>query len=194
MYGGEPLLRPTWGVLEFVDALAQRMAAIKVGPGIAPDTGCGALINRAAVEKIEALLGDAVGRGARVVIGGSGSCGSRMFLPANRSRGRARGRGDSQTGDLRPGRRDRAVRDGRGSHRAANDTEYGLVAYVYTADLKTGLRIAEALESGMVAINRGLVSDPAAPFGGVKQSGLGREGSHHGLREFTEAKYIAVDW
>jgi succinate-semialdehyde dehydrogenase/glutarate-semialdehyde dehydrogenase len=76
----------------------------------------------------------------------------------------------------------------------ANGTEYGLVAYVYTADLKVGLRMAEALESGMVAVNRGLVSDPAAPFGGVKQSGLGREGSHHGLREFTEAKYIAVDW
>jgi succinate-semialdehyde dehydrogenase / glutarate-semialdehyde dehydrogenase len=76
----------------------------------------------------------------------------------------------------------------------ANDTEYGLVAYVYTSDLKTGLRVSERLESGMIALNRGLVSDAAAPFGGVKQSGLGREGSHHGIREFTEAKYIAVEW
>jgi succinate-semialdehyde dehydrogenase/glutarate-semialdehyde dehydrogenase len=76
----------------------------------------------------------------------------------------------------------------------ANDTEYGLVAYVYTSDLKTGLRVSERLESGMIALNRGLVSDAAAPFGGMKQSGLGREGSHHGVREFTEAKYIAVEW
>jgi succinate-semialdehyde dehydrogenase/glutarate-semialdehyde dehydrogenase len=77
---------------------------------------------------------------------------------------------------------------------AANATELGLSAYVYTGDLSRGLRVAGRLESGMVAINRGLVSDPAAPFGGVKQSGLGREGAHDGLLEFTETKYIAVDW
>ncbi len=76
----------------------------------------------------------------------------------------------------------------------ANSTEYGLVSYLYTADLRLGLRVAEALEAGMVGINRGVVSDPAAPFGGVKQSGLGREGGHDGLLEFTETKYIAVDW
>ena len=76
----------------------------------------------------------------------------------------------------------------------ANDTEYGLVSYVYTRDLRRALRVAEALEAGMVGINRGVVSDPAAPFGGVKQSGLGREGGHDGLLEFTETKYIAVDW
>ncbi|MDF2799117.1 MAG: NAD-dependent succinate-semialdehyde dehydrogenase, partial [Devosia sp.] len=78
--------------------------------------------------------------------------------------------------------------------RLANDTEYGLVAYVYTGDLARGLRVSERIESGMIALNRGLVSDPAAPFGGVKQSGLGREGAHHGLLEFTEAKYIATSW
>jgi succinate-semialdehyde dehydrogenase / glutarate-semialdehyde dehydrogenase len=77
---------------------------------------------------------------------------------------------------------------------AANDTEYGLSAYVYTRDLARGLAVAERLESGMVAVNRGLVSDPAAPFGGVKQSGLGREGGHDGLLEFTEPKYIALNW
>ena len=76
----------------------------------------------------------------------------------------------------------------------ANDTEYGLVAYVYTRDLARGLRVCEALETGMVGLNRGLVSDPAAPFGGVKQSGIGREGGHDGLLEFTESKYIAVSW
>ena len=76
----------------------------------------------------------------------------------------------------------------------ANATEYGLVSYLYTRDLRRALRVAEALESGMVGINRGVVSDPVAPFGGVKQSGLGREGGHDGLLEFTETKYIAVDW
>ena len=76
----------------------------------------------------------------------------------------------------------------------ANSTEYGLVSYLYTADLRRALQVAEALEAGMIGINRGVVSDPAAPFGGVKQSGLGREGGHQGLLEFTETKYIAVDW
>ena len=78
--------------------------------------------------------------------------------------------------------------------RWANATEFGLVAYVYTQDLRRGLRVSEALESGMIGLNRGLVSDPAAPFGGVKQSGVGREGSHEGLMEFLETKYIATNW
>ena len=76
----------------------------------------------------------------------------------------------------------------------ANATEYGLVSYVYTQDMARGLRVSEQMESGMVALNRGLVSDPAAPFGGVKQSGLGREGAHEGILEFSEAKYIATNW
>jgi succinate-semialdehyde dehydrogenase/glutarate-semialdehyde dehydrogenase len=75
----------------------------------------------------------------------------------------------------------------------ANDTEHGLVAYVYTRDLRRGMAVGEALETGMVGLNRGVVSDPAAPFGGVKQSGVGREGGHHGLREFIEPKYFAFD-
>ena len=78
--------------------------------------------------------------------------------------------------------------------RMANDTAYGLVAYVYTGDLARGLRVSEALESGMVGLNRALVSDPAAPFGGVKHSGIGREGGHDGLLEYLESKYIAVQW
>ena len=76
----------------------------------------------------------------------------------------------------------------------ANNTEYGLVSYVYTRDLGTGLRVAERLDSGMVGLNRPVVSDPAAPFGGTKQSGLGREGGHEGMLEFTESKHVAVDW
>ncbi len=76
----------------------------------------------------------------------------------------------------------------------ANDTEYGLAAYVYTNDLKRGLQVSGEIEAGMVALNRGLVSDPAAPFGGVKQSGLGREGGIHGILEYMEAKYIATSF
>ena len=78
--------------------------------------------------------------------------------------------------------------------RAANDTEYGLIAYVYTSDLARGLRVSERIDSGMIGVNRGIVSDPAAPFGGMKQSGLGREGAHHGIMEFCETKYVAVTW
>ena len=78
--------------------------------------------------------------------------------------------------------------------RLANATEAGLVSYVFTRDLARGLRVAEQLEAGMVGLNRGLVSDPAAPFGGMKQSGIGREGGREGLLEFTETKYVAVDW
>jgi len=73
-------------------------------------------------------------------------------------------------------------------------TEYGLVAYLYSRDLSRGLRLSERLDSGMVGLNRGLVSDPAAPFGGVEQSGLGREGAHEGLLEFLETQYISVEW
>jgi succinate-semialdehyde dehydrogenase/glutarate-semialdehyde dehydrogenase len=78
--------------------------------------------------------------------------------------------------------------------RRANDTEYGLVAYLYTNDLKRGLQVSEKLEYGMIGLNRGIVSDPAAPFGGVKQSGLGREGGHEGMLEFMETQYISVTW
>jgi succinate-semialdehyde dehydrogenase/glutarate-semialdehyde dehydrogenase len=78
--------------------------------------------------------------------------------------------------------------------RLANASEFGLVSYVYTGDLARGLRVSEALDSGMVGLNRGLVSDPAAPFGGTKQSGIGREGGHDGMLDYLESKYIAVSW
>jgi succinate-semialdehyde dehydrogenase/glutarate-semialdehyde dehydrogenase len=76
----------------------------------------------------------------------------------------------------------------------ANDTEFGLVAYLYTGDLARGMRVSRKLEAGMIGLNRGLVSDPAAPFGGVKQSGIGREGGHEGVLDYTESKYVAVQW
>jgi succinate-semialdehyde dehydrogenase/glutarate-semialdehyde dehydrogenase len=179
---------------EFTKQLVAKMGAVKVGEGCLPDTGCGALINPAAVAKIESLVADAVKRGARVLLGGKAPSRPGFFYPP------------TVLVDV-PAEAQILKQEIFGPVAAlvpfdsvdeaitmANDTEYGLVAYVYTGNLKTGLRISERLESGMIALNRGLVSDAAAPFGGVKQSGLGREGSHHGIREFCEAKYIAVDW
>ncbi|MDY6944281.1 MAG: NAD-dependent succinate-semialdehyde dehydrogenase [Pseudomonadota bacterium] len=179
---------------EFTRQLVAKMAAVKLGEGCQPETGCGALINPAAVSKIESLVADAVERGARVLLGGTAPSQPGFFYPptvlADVTAGSTILRQEifGPVAVLMPFETvDEAIA-------LANDTEYGLVAYVYTGDLKTGLRICERLESGMIALNRGLVSDAAAPFGGVKQSGLGREGSHHGIREFTEAKYIAVEW
>jgi succinate-semialdehyde dehydrogenase/glutarate-semialdehyde dehydrogenase len=179
---------------EFTQQLVAKMGAIKLGEGCSPETGCGALINRAAVEKIESLVADAVKRGARVLLGGSAPSGPGFFYPPTVLADVPAGAQILKQEIFGPVAAlipfdsvDEAIA-------LANDTEYGLVAYVYTSDLKTGLRVSERLESGMIALNRGLVSDAAAPFGGVKQSGLGREGSHHGIREFTEAKYIAVEW
>ena len=178
----------------FTEQLVRRMAAVKVGPGVSADTGCGALINRAAVEKIQRLVADAVARGARVVLGGLAPERAGYFYPPTvlvdvpHSAEILKEEIFGPVAVLVPFEApSEAVR-------LANETTYGLVAYVYTSDLKTGLQVCGKLESGMIALNRGLVSDPAAPFGGVKQSGLGREGSWHGLLEFTEAKYIAVSW
>ena len=178
----------------FVARLVERMGAMRMGPGIERATQCGAMINRQAVEKIEHLVADAVGRGAEVKLGGEAPAGAGFFYPP------------SVIANVRPGSEILTTEvfgpvaavipfdDPEEAVALANATEYGLAAYVYTGDLKRGLQIAERIEAGMVAINRGLVSDAAAPFGGVKQSGLGREGAHHGLLEYCEAKYIAVSW
>jgi succinate-semialdehyde dehydrogenase/glutarate-semialdehyde dehydrogenase len=91
-------------------------------------------------------------------------------------------------------RRDNAFTNEEDVTARANDTEYGLVAYVFTGSMGRGLRVSERLEYGMIGLNRGLVSDPAAPFGGVKQSGLGREGAHEGMLEFMEIQYISTSW
>ena len=121
-----------------------------------------------------------------MLTGGTVPDGAGYFYPPDRPRRRARRRGHPATGDLRTGRADRHLHHrGRGDP-LANDTEYGLVSYVYTGDLARGLRVSERIETGMVGLNRGLVSDPAAPFGGVKECGLGREGGPKGLLAFTE--------
>ncbi len=183
------------GAVEAFSArFAERMAALKTGDGVGADTQCGPLVNAGAVDKVASLVDDAVAKGARVSTGGTRLERRGYFyaptvlvdVPPD-----ADLLGEEIFGPVAPivafDTEDEAVA-------LANATEYGLVAYVYTGDLARGLRVSERIESGMIALNRGLVSDPAAPFGGVKQSGLGREGAHHGLLEFMEAKYIATNW
>jgi len=179
---------------DFADKLAAKMGAMKVGPGTDPETQVGPLVNDAAVQKVDELVTGALGGGARALVGGAVPDRAGCYydptvlvdVPADAAILR-----EEIFGPVAPivtfTDEDEAVR-------YANDTEFGLVAYVYTGDLARGLRVSEALESGMVGLNRGLVSDPAAPFGGVKQSGIGREGGHEGLLDYTESKYIAVTW
>jgi succinate-semialdehyde dehydrogenase/glutarate-semialdehyde dehydrogenase len=179
---------------EFARRLAERMGALRVGPGTEAGVELGPLVNAEAVAKVSELVEGTVGAGARVLVGGKRPQGTGFYYPATVLAGVPAGApvlAEEIFGPVAPivtfDTEDEAVR-------LANDTEHGLVSYVYTGDLARGLRLAEALESGMVGLNRGLVSEPAAPFGGVKQSGLGREGGHEGLLEYTESKYVAVTW
>ena len=178
----------------FVDGLVARMAAVRVGPGADESTQCGPLVNDHAVRKVDLLVQDAVHRGAQVVLGGRPLDGPGSFYPPTvlvDVPPDARVLHEEVFGPVAP-----VVRFEReeGLLALVNDTDLGLVSYLYTRDLARGLRLAEGLESGMVGLNRGLVSDPAAPFGGTKQSGLGREGSSEGLLEFMEAQYVATSW
>ncbi|MET3522293.1 MAG: NAD-dependent succinate-semialdehyde dehydrogenase [Mesorhizobium sp.] len=177
----------------FADGLRKRMAALNVGPGTHPETECGPMITSKAADKIDRLVQDAVARGAKVLCGGAIAEGKGYFYPPTVLRDVSTDSAmmhEEIFGPVAPIMRFDSEAD---AIARANDTEYGLAAYVYTRDLAKGMRVASKIESGMIALNRGLMSDPAAPFGGVKQSGLGREGGQkHGVAEFMEAKYIAV--
>jgi len=177
---------------EFVSKVSARVEALRVGRGTEEGVKIGPLINQAARDKAEALVGDAVGRGAEVVVGGRSIDGPGTFYAP------------TVVTEVRPGSRILreeifgpvlAVATFEGEEdgiRLANDTEYGLVAYAYTRDLSRGLRLVDALETGMVGLNTGVVSNAAAPFGGVKQSGLGREGGLEGLNEYLDTRYTLV--
>jgi len=179
---------------EFSRRLAERMAALRVGPGVDEQTQVGPLVNEDAVVKVDELVTAAVADGAAAITGGTRPDGTGWYYPP------------TVLSDVRPASailREEifgpvapivTFTDEAEAVRLANDTEFGLVAYLYTGDLARGLRVSEALEAGMVGLNRGLVSDPAAPFGGVKQSGIGREGGHEGMLDYLESKYIAVSW
>ncbi|RUU01917.1 aldehyde dehydrogenase family protein, partial [Mesorhizobium sp. USDA-HM6] len=164
-----------------------------IGPGTDWETECGPMITRKAVDKIDRLVQDAVARGAKILCGGTVSEARGYFYPPTVLRDvptDAAMAHEEIFGPVAPISRFEQEAE---VVAKANDTEYGLAAYLYTRDLAKGMRVASKIESGMVALNRGLMSDPAAPFGGVKQSGLGREGGQkHGIAEFMEAKYIAV--
>ena len=179
---------------EFTSRFADRLSKLAVGPGLDEGTDLGPLVNEDTRSKVASLVESATAGGARAVTGGQAPDRRGFFyLPTVLSDvpPDATILSNEIFGPVAP-----VVRftDEAEVVRLANDTEYGLVSYLYTADLRRALRVSEALETGMVGVNRGIVSDPAAPFGGVKQSGLGREGGHDGLLEFMESKYIAVDW
>jgi len=179
---------------EFAQRLAQAMAALKVGHGMEPGVQLGPLIDAKTRDKVARLVDAATGAGARVCTGGTTPAGKGFFYPPtvlDRVAPDSPILGEEIFGPVAP---IVAFDDESEVVALANATEHGLMAYVFTRDLARGLRVAEAIESGMVGLNRGLVSDPAAPFGGVKQSGIGREGGHHGLLEFCETKYVATGW
>ena len=178
----------------FTQRLTEAMSAMKVGPGIEESTDCGPLVDRAAVNKVSELVDDAKAKGARVRCGGERPEGQGCYYPPtvlDNVPVSADMFSQEIFGPVAPIYVFDTEEEG---IQMANDTEYGLIAYLYTGDTGRGMRVSTALEAGMIALNRGLVSDPAAPFGGVKQSGLGREGAQHGILEFMEAKYIATNW
>jgi len=177
---------------EFAKRMAERMGALKVGPGTHPDTDVGPLIDAAQRDKVAELVDDASERGARLLLGGE-RVGARGYFYAPTVLAEvpddARLLAEEIFGPVAPiatfSSDEQAIE-------AANRTEYGLVAYVYTRDLDRAFRVCEAIETGMVGLNQGVVSNPAAPFGGVKQSGFGREGGFEGISEYLETKYVAL--
>jgi len=179
---------------DFAHRLAERMAALRVGPGTAEGTQVGPLVNEDTVAKVDSLVRAALDEGATAVTGGRRPDGPGFYYPPTVLTGVPPSSAILREEIFGPVAPIVTFADEESAVRFANDTEFGLVAYVYTKDLARGLRISEAIEAGMVGLNRGLVSDPAAPFGGVKQSGVGREGGHEGLLEYLESKYIAVNW
>ncbi|NKY55780.1 NAD-dependent succinate-semialdehyde dehydrogenase [Nocardia flavorosea] len=182
------------GVLaEFTDKFAAAMnEQVRMGPGTDPDTTLGPLINSEQLSTVSELVDDAVSGGATVRLGGKAPVGPGWFYPATILTDipdGARILREEVFGPVAPIIAFDTEDEGLA---AANDTEYGLVSYVYTRDLDRALRVAEGLESGMVGVNRGVISDPAAPFGGVKASGFGREGGTEGIEEYLSTKYIAM--
>jgi succinate-semialdehyde dehydrogenase / glutarate-semialdehyde dehydrogenase len=177
---------------EFAGRLARRLGAMTMGRGTQPGVEVGPLIEKKQRDKVAELVTDAVDKGARTLVGGQTSEGPGYFYPPtvlSDVSSDARLLHEEVFGPVAPvvafSSDDEAIA-------AANDTEYGLVAYAFTTSLERALHVAEALQTGMVGLNQGMVSNAAAPFGGVKESGFGREGGNEGLDEYLEVKYVAV--
>jgi succinate-semialdehyde dehydrogenase/glutarate-semialdehyde dehydrogenase len=176
----------------FAERLAERMRALTVGRGTEPGVDVGPLIDAAQREKVASLVGEAVDGGARVLCGGGPVDGPGYFFAPTVLADPAPDAALLHEEIFGPVAPVVAFEDEAGAIASANATEYGLVAYVYTRDLSRALRVTDALETGMVGVNRGVVSNAAAPFGGVKASGLGREGGAEGIGEYLETKYAAI--
>ncbi|MGH2857141.1 MAG: NAD-dependent succinate-semialdehyde dehydrogenase [Solirubrobacteraceae bacterium] len=178
---------------QFAEKLAAKMGALKLGRGVQESTDVGPLIDDGQRGKVSELVQDAIGRGATAVVGGQARDGAGYFysptvltdVPDD-----AQLLGEEIFGPVAPVK---GFADEDEAIAAANDTEYGLVAYVFTRDLNRALRVCERLETGMVGLNQGMVSNAQAPFGGIKQSGFGREGGHEGIEEYLETKYVAIN-
>ncbi|MFI6956926.1 NAD-dependent succinate-semialdehyde dehydrogenase [Nocardia sp. NPDC050408] len=177
---------------EFANRLADRLAALPMGRGTEPGVVVGPLIDADAVAKVTSLVADAVGRGATVRTGGAALEGLGNFYSATVLTDVPDDAEMCHTEIFGPVAAIAAFDTEAEVVARANNTPYGLVGYVFTENLRRGLRVCEALETGMVGLNQGVVSNPAAPFGGVKESGLGREGGLTGIDEFLETKYIGV--
>ena len=177
---------------DFAERLGERMGAMKVGRGTEDGVQVGPLIDQTAREKVDELVGDALDRGAHAVVGAKPGDGRGYFYQPTVLAGVS---GDARVlkeeifGPVAPVTSFDSEQE---AVAAANDTEYGLVAYVYTRDLKRAFRVVEGLQTGMVGLNQGIVSNPAAPFGGVKASGFGREGGREGIDEYLDLKYVAM--
>ena len=179
---------------EFAKKLTDKMASLKMGNGLDEGVALGPLVNAEGRDKVVELVDDAVKRGAKILTGGKKPEGPGFFYPATVLDNVPDGAKMLNEEIFGPVASIQTFTSEDEAIRRANDTEYGLVAYLYTKDLSRGMRVSEKLDFGMIGLNRGLVSDPAAPFGGTKQSGLGREGAHEGLMEFMETQYISVNW
>jgi succinate-semialdehyde dehydrogenase/glutarate-semialdehyde dehydrogenase len=179
---------------DFAEKLTQRMAALKMGNGLDDGVALGPLVNAEGRDKVKELVADAVKRGAKVLTGGQPPGGKGYFYPATVLTGVPDGAAMLNEEIFGPVAAIQTFRSEDEVITRANHTEYGLVAYLYTRDLARGMRVSEKLDYGMIGLNRGLVSDPAAPFGGTKQSGIGREGAHEGMMEFLETQYVSVSW
>ncbi|MEA2954133.1 MAG: succinate-semialdehyde dehydrogenase / glutarate-semialdehyde dehydrogenase [Alphaproteobacteria bacterium] len=179
---------------EFAKKLTAKMSALRMGNGLDDGVALGPLINKDGRDKVETLVDDAVKKGAKVLTGGKAPNGPGFFYPATVLTGVPDGAEMLNEEIFGPVAAIQTFTSEDEVVKRANDTEYGLIAYLYTGDVGRGMRVSEQLDFGMVGLNRGLVSDPAAPFGGMKQSGIGREGAHEGMMEYLETQYISVNW
>ena len=178
----------------FVDKLSAAMSALTLGDGREEGVDVGPLVNADTRDKVVAFVADAVDRGARIVCGGTAPEGPGYYYPPTVLADVPETAECVRDEIFGPVAAIQRFTDTEDVIARANDTEYGLVAYVFSGDFRRGMQVCERLDYGMVGLNRGLVSDPAAPFGGTKQSGLGREGGHEGMLEFMETQYISAEW